>query len=83
MEPDSRTRWRCRRGIREMDLILERFLGDGYGTLDGIERKAFDAILDLPDQDIYGWLMGHGSPPTPALTNIINHIRERTLEAPA
>ncbi len=83
MQPSARVRWRCRRGMREMDIIFERFLDDGYGLLDARGRHAFDALLDAPDQDIYAWLLGQESASTQELGQIVAVIRERSLPNPA
>ena len=43
----DRIRWRCRRGLLELDLVLEAFLARGYGRLDAAQRGLFDELLDL------------------------------------
>ncbi len=82
MQPSSRVRWRCRRGIREMDIIFERFLADGYDTLDASQQNAFDALLDEADQDIYAWLLEQDTPKSIELGEIVAIIRGRSLPNP-
>jgi antitoxin CptB len=60
----NQLRWRCRRGMRELDLILTRFLDHDYPTLDSVEQQQFAALLDTPDPDLYNWLLGRESPRT-------------------
>ena len=72
----SRLRWRCRRGIREMDLLLERFLDRCYPTLDHAQRAAFDHLLAEADLDIYSWITGRVAPPEPAYGPIVQRLRE-------
>ena len=43
----DRIRWRCRRGLLELDLVLEAFLARDYGRLDAAQRGLFDELLDL------------------------------------
>ena len=41
-------RWRCRRGMRELDVLLERYLRERYPSAPAAEQQAFAALLDLP-----------------------------------
>jgi antitoxin CptB len=72
----SRLLWRCRRGIREMDIVLTEFLEQSYDTLHDDGKKAFVRLLDEPDLDILNWIMGKGEPENIALKNIILLIRQ-------
>jgi len=49
----ARLRWRCRRGMLENDLILERFLARRGDDLTEDEVAALDRLLDLPDGDLW------------------------------
>lgn len=53
----NRLRWRCRRGMREMDLLLGHYLDQQYATSDHDMQQAFVQILDELDQDILDWVM--------------------------
>lgn len=53
-----------RRGFKEADLILGRFCDDHIDSMDAEALDAFEALLDQPDQDVYGWIIGRE--PTPA-----------------
>ena len=72
----SKLRWRCRRGIREMDLLLERFLEQCYPTLGAADRDAFDRLLDEADLDIYAWITGRETPPDVRYRPLIHSLRE-------
>ncbi len=48
-----RLAWRCRRGMLELDIILQRFIANHFNALSMAELKAFDAMLDLPDSDFW------------------------------
>lgn len=72
----SRLLWRCRRGIREMDIVLTEFLEQSYDTLPDDGKKAFIQLLDEPDLDILNWIMGKGEPENTALKNIITLIKQ-------
>ncbi len=45
----QRVRWRCRRGLLELDIVLGRFVETYYATLNDAELAVFDQFLDMPD----------------------------------
>lgn len=49
----DRIHWRCRRGLLELDVILQRFVDQHYLRLDEAGRREFDALLDLADNDLW------------------------------
>ena len=71
----SRLRWRCRRGTREMDLILDRFLAAAGGDLDEETREVLERLLDQSDQDILDWIIRRSAPPDAALASLVDRIR--------
>jgi antitoxin CptB len=53
MKEFERARWRCRRGLLELDIILQRFMDRHYAELDEQELAQFERLLDLPDNDLW------------------------------
>lgn len=49
----GRLLWRCRRGMLELDLVLERFLGENYAQLTAQQRQEFEALLELEDHELW------------------------------
>ena len=49
----ERARWRCRRGLLELDIILQRFVDAYYAKLDETEIRQFETLLDLSDNDLW------------------------------
>lgn len=72
----SRLLWRCRRGIREMDIVLQTFLNQSYDTLSDTDKNSFAQLLDEADLDILNWIMGKGEPENDGIKNIITLIRQ-------
>ena len=72
----SRLLWRCRRGIREMDIVLQEFLNHSYDTLSDDDKNSFAQLLDEADLDILNWIMGKDEPENDAIKNIITLIRQ-------
>jgi succinate dehydrogenase flavin-adding protein (antitoxin of CptAB toxin-antitoxin module) len=58
--PDrGRLRWRCmRRGLLELDLVLERFLATRFDALDAGQLEALDRLLDMEDHDLWAVING-------------------------
>lgn len=52
-----------RRGIKEMDLILQRFAEANLHTMDDAGLNLYDALLNENDHDLYQWVSGQVSPP--------------------
>ncbi|HEU0196820.1 MAG TPA: succinate dehydrogenase assembly factor 2 [Nevskiaceae bacterium] len=71
---DGKLRWRCRRGMKELDVLLERYLAQRLAHADGVERAAFRRLLEIDDPTLWHWFSG-GSVADPALAQIVGHIR--------
>jgi antitoxin CptB len=72
---DSRIRWRCRRGIRELDIALQNFLESEYDGLTPDEKEKFHELLEIPDPLLMDWLYGRESPMDQELVNLVERIR--------
>lgn len=71
---DGQLRWQCRRGMRELDELLARFLQTGGG--EGSAAKAsFRRLLQLPDPELIGYLLGHRVHADPDLADVVERIR--------
>lgn len=53
-----RMRWRARRGLLELDIVLGRFIDAQYTQLDEAGRQAFEALLDMPDNPLWDIISG-------------------------
>ncbi|MBA3493667.1 MAG: succinate dehydrogenase assembly factor 2 [Gammaproteobacteria bacterium] len=80
MIPINRLRWRCRRGMRELDIVLERFLDRRYHQLAEADQLRFAELLDQADQDIMAWLLGTSQPGDPGSLKLIDDIRSTSGE---
>ena len=54
----QRVRWRARRGLLELDIVLGRFIDTHYAQLDEGERQAFETLLDMPDNPFWDMIAG-------------------------
>ncbi|MDE2136994.1 MAG: succinate dehydrogenase assembly factor 2 [Gammaproteobacteria bacterium] len=81
MDADSlrapgRLLWRCRRGMKELDVILERFAREGLPQASAAERAAFERFLGLADPEIAGCLLAGGHLEDPSLQALAVRIRD-------
>ncbi|MDZ7736370.1 MAG: succinate dehydrogenase assembly factor 2 [Gammaproteobacteria bacterium] len=74
----AKLRWHCRRGMREMDLLLGGWLDEHYSRASPELQQAFSTILEELDQDILDWVMQRRPcPPQYAeLVGELRHIRK-------
>ena len=78
MSAESRLRWQCRRGMRELDILLERYLHNVYPDSVANEKSAFQQFLKLSDPELAAYLL-RDVPHDDALTsNVIARILGRT-----
>jgi len=69
-------RWRTRRGLRELDLMLQRYLSEHYPSASAADQAAFVDLLEQSDADILDWLLGRTEPP-PNMANVIATLSPR------
>jgi antitoxin CptB len=71
----ARLRWRCRRGMRELDVMLTRYLDRVWATASPAERDAFVQLVDLQDPELFGYLVGRTTPDEGSQRAVIARIR--------
>jgi len=78
----KRIRFRAwRRGFREADLILGPFADIHGPNLTDDQLVCFETLLDLPDHDVYGWIVGREAAPPEHDTDVLALIRDFHLIA--
>ncbi|MFA6162122.1 MAG: succinate dehydrogenase assembly factor 2 [Methylobacter sp.] len=70
----ARLKWQCRRGTKELDLMLKKYLETGYLLADDEERALFVELLKLEDDELTGVLMGGRKPDAKELADLIYKI---------
>jgi antitoxin CptB len=69
----GRLRWRCRRGMKELDILLTRYLDERYGAAPAGEQEAFRHLLESQDPLIFAYCLGSERPPE-HLADLIERI---------
>ena len=57
----ERVRWRSRRGMLELDILLGRFIDREYARLDAAGQRAFEDLLDMPDNSLWDMIAERGA----------------------
>ncbi|WP_035387433.1 succinate dehydrogenase assembly factor 2 [Ferrimonas senticii] len=74
-----RLKWACRRGMLELDVLLEPFVDNHYLSLDPAQQALFERLLGCDDPELFAWFMGHERCPDLALASMVALIRERNV----
>jgi antitoxin CptB len=70
-----RALWRCRRGLKELDLLLERYARGHLPRRPASEQAAFLALLELPDPQLSAYLLQGVIPPEGQMARLVEAIR--------
>lgn len=71
----GRLRWRCRRGMRELDVVLTRYLERDWPAAGAADRAAFQALLERQDPEINTLLLGWAEPQDEVLARVLECLR--------
>ncbi|WP_438952220.1 succinate dehydrogenase assembly factor 2 [Porticoccus sp.] len=72
----NRLFWASRRGMLELDLVLQPFLDEIYPTLEMEDKQRYQKLLECEDQDMFGWFLRRETPEDPDLQKIVQIIRD-------
>ena len=71
----DRLRWRCRRGMLELDLVLGRFLDTAFERLTEGQRQSLERLLDLADNELWDMVIGKRHAPDAGSAEILEYLR--------
>ena len=66
--------WRCRRGMKELDFIMTRYLKDAYPSMTQQDKVQFNEFLQLQDMTLWSWLNGKVIPDDDATAKLVKDI---------
>ena len=72
----DRLRWQCRRGMLEVDIVLQRFLERHAGRISGPTLRSFKELLELPDNDLWDVIVGRAEATPAQWHSVIQMLRE-------
>jgi antitoxin CptB len=74
---EARLRWRCRRGMKELDMLLGGWFDRRWPEADPDRRRAFQWLLEQPDPDLADWLIGGARPTDKGHAALVDDIVQR------
>jgi antitoxin CptB len=75
MDPEARALlWRCRRGMKELDVLLGRYAAAALAQAGPAERRLLARLLDLPDPQLAGYFLGGEVPAEPEMAALVTRI---------
>ena len=76
----ARLRWRCRRGMRELDLLLVTWLDRDWLEAGSEQRSAFETLLETEDDRLWAWVTGQQAPADAAPVALVERLRDSVHE---
>ncbi|MCX7184025.1 MAG: succinate dehydrogenase assembly factor 2 [Nitrosospira sp.] len=75
MKELERARWRCRRGLLELDIVLQRFMDKHYQQLSETELQQLATLLDLSDNDLWDMITTRKEPEDASLWPVLRLLQ--------
>jgi len=72
--------WQCRRGMLELDLLLNNFVNKDVDNLTSQQTESFDLLLSYPDQTLLDLLLGNSVASDPLIATIVQKIRSTPFD---
>ena len=70
----SELRWHCRRGMRELDVLLMRYMDREYVAAPPAQQAAFETLLSLQDPEILALLTGRAVAEDVPLQDVVQRL---------
>ena len=67
----NKTKWKCRRGLRELDLLFRKYSENSLESLSKEDFEMFNSILDIEDQPLYDFIFKNESLNSPEKESFI------------
>ena len=71
----SELKWRCRRGMLELDILLNSYLDKNYNTMSQQQGDLFGEVLDYPDQVLFDLLLGNMQSSDARVNRLVSEIQ--------
>ena len=72
----ARLRWLCRRGMKELDLLLVNYLEHRYADASAADQKAFESILQMPDPELNDLILERSQIDDQDIMRVIRLLRD-------
>ncbi len=75
MSEKSKLLWRCRRGVKELDVVFTKFVDSFYDELNTQQKQAFTKLLDIEDPEILSYMLRQTEPSDAEIAGIVEMVR--------
>jgi len=79
MRDINQLKWQCRRSMKELEILLTRYLEQRYEQVPA-EQQTFEVLLNLPDIELYEYLIKQEMPTEAKMQTLVKKIRELKME---
>ena len=79
-EQVSDYRWQCRRGMLELDLLLNNFVDKKIDVLTQQQRETFELLLSYPDKTLLDLLLGNAVSSDAAIATLVLQIQATSFD---
>lgn len=76
MSEIARLRWLCRRGMKELDLLFNKYLEYSYQAAPSADQQAFESILQMQDPELYDLILGRFQSDDKDIDRVITMLRD-------
>ncbi len=76
MSETARLRWLCRRGMKELDLLLTNYFEERYSAATDADQQAFRRILEMPDPELNDLILGRVQSEDQAVARVVIILRD-------
>ena len=73
----ARLKWLCRRGMKELDLLMDGYLEEEYAQASTEDRRAFETLLEYQDPRLLDLLFARCEDADPAVQALVEKLRVR------
>jgi antitoxin CptB len=73
-------RWQCRRGMLELDLLLNNFVDKEVNNLTAEQKQTFELLLSYPDQTLLDLLLGNSVSSDLSISIIAKQIQTTSFD---
>ena len=75
MENLSRLRWLCRRGMKELDVLMTRYLDEQYEQASEMDQQHFVELLNWQDPELFSAMVGRTTADDEQMQQFIDKLR--------
>ncbi len=73
-------KWQCRRGMLELDLLLNNFVDKGIENLSAEQKQMFEMLLSYPDQTLLDLLLGNSVSSDSSIASLVQQIQKTSFD---